>query len=90
MKKKLKAHPFDWSKTPSRDGVYKVFLSDPSVYSKFGKDISREEFINALSKYNRIKELEYNKLFFRNLFFYTLLSFPIMFFVYNVFIKPIV
>jgi len=88
MKKKSKIYAFDWSRTPSREGVSMVFLSDPSLYSKFGRDITRDEFINSLSKYNRIRELESNKLFFRNLFFYTLLSFPIIFFMYNIFIKP--
>ena len=90
MKKKSKPQAFNWSKTPSREGVSMVFLSDPSVYSKFGKDISRNDFINSLSKYNRIRELEGNKLVFRNLFLYTLLLFPVMFFGYNVFVKPFV
>lgn len=90
MKKKLKLYSFDWSKTPSREGVSKVYLSDPNLYSKFGKDITRDEFVNALSKYNRIRELEDNKLFFRNLFLYGLLFLPVVFFAYNVFIKPFI
>lgn len=86
MKKTKRPEPFDWSRYPSREGIYKVFLGDPEAYTTFGKGISKEELANSLAVYNKIVYLEQKKKFFRDTLYMTLMAIPFLFFIYNVFI----
>jgi hypothetical protein len=72
MKKVRKVQPFNWSRTPSREGINKVFLADPYAYTTFGKHITKDELCK--------------KVWFRNMFYFTLAMIPFIFFVYNIFI----
>ena len=86
MKKVRKIEPFNWSRTPSQEGVERVFLADPNAYTTFSKSITKDELCNSLSTYNKITVLEQNKQFFRNMFVTTLVLIPFFFIFYNVFI----
>jgi hypothetical protein len=84
MKKVRKVEPFNWSRTPSREGVEKVFLADPNAYTTFGKSITKEEFANSIHTYNKILALENKKQMFRDTLFFVLAMIPIFFFIYNI------
>jgi hypothetical protein len=86
MKKVRKVQPFNWSRTPSREGINKVFLADPNAYITFGKYITKDELCNSLALHNKITGLENKKVWFRNMFYFTLAMIPFIFFVYNIFI----
>jgi hypothetical protein len=86
MKKVRKVEPFNWSRTPSQEGVERVFLADPNAYTTFGKSITKDELCNSLSTYNKITALEQNKQFFRNMFIATIALIPFFFIFYNIFI----
>jgi hypothetical protein len=85
MKKVRKVEPFNWSRTPTREGVSQVFLADPNAYTTFGKSITKEELCNSLALYNKIVSLEQNKAYFKNLFFATLAMIPFVILIYNIF-----
>lgn len=82
--KKEKAARFNWSRTPSRDGIHSVYIATPGSFSSFGKDITREELANSLSTWNRINDLNAKKAMFRTLFFITLASIPFIAMAYNI------
>jgi hypothetical protein len=86
MKKTKRTMAFNWSRNPSRDNISKVFLADPQALTTFGKNITKDEFCNALATYNKISLLEMKKQFFRNMLFTTLAFIPLFFFIYNIFI----
>lgn len=86
MKKVRKIEPFNWSRTPTQEGVEIVFLADPNAYTTFGKSITKDELCNSLSTYNKITALEQNKQFFRNMFITTIALIPFFFIFYNIFI----
>jgi hypothetical protein len=87
MKKvRRSSEPFNWSRTPSREGVERVFLADPSAYTSFGKSITKDEFCNSLALYNRIIGLENKKRMYSNMLFFTLAMIPFFFLFYNIFI----
>ena len=86
MKKVRKVEPFNWSRTPSQEGVERVFLADPNAYTTFGKSITKDELCNSLSLYNKIVSLEQKKQMFKNMFVFTLVMIPFFFFFYNIFI----
>jgi hypothetical protein len=85
MKKVRKVEPFDWSRTPTREGVERVFLADPNAYTTFGKSITKDELCNSLALYNKIVSLEQKKTYFKNLFFTTLAMIPFAVLIYNIF-----
>lgn len=86
MKKVRKVEPFNWSRTPSRENIHKVFLADPNAYSSMGKHITKDELCNSLAVYNKIIALEQKKYFFRSMFLFTLAAIPFSIFFYNFFI----
>ena len=86
MKKVRKAQPFNWSRTPTRESTYKVFLANPNAYTSFGKSITKDELSNSLAVYNKIVSLEQKKQFFKNMFVFTLAAIPFLVFIYNIFI----
>jgi len=85
MKKVRKIEPFNWSRTPTREGTQMVFLADPNAYTTFGKSITKEELCNSLALYNKIVSLEQKKAYFKNLFFATLAIMPFAILIYNIF-----
>lgn len=85
MKKVRKIEPFNWSRTPTREGVQMVFLADPNAYTTFGKSITKDELCKSLTLYNRIIALEQKKTFFKNLFFTTLAGIPFAILIHNIF-----
>jgi hypothetical protein len=84
MKKVRKVTPFDWSRTPSKENIQKVFFADPNAYTTFGKSITKEEFANSIHTYNKILALENKKQMFRDTLFFVLAMIPIFFFIYNI------
>jgi hypothetical protein len=84
MKKVRNVQPFNWSRTPSREGVELVFLSDPNAYTTFGKSITKEEFSNSIHTYNKITILENKKKMLRDALFFVMALIPIFFFLYNI------
>lgn len=89
MKKKQRTYNLDLSRHPSRDGVSKVYFANPDVYSSFGKDITKEQFINSMSTYNRILDLEKKKVLLKETLMYVCLSIPFFVFIFNIFIQPL-
>lgn len=83
MKKEKMPVRFDWSRNPSKEGIHSVYISSPSSYATYGKDISREEMANALSTWNKINELKAKKSMFKTLFLGTLISIPFIAIIYN-------
>jgi len=90
MKREKQSSRFDWSRNPSIEGVHSVYIATPSShnydgsYSRYGKDITREELSNSLSTWNRINDLKTKKLFFKMLFIVTLVSIPFIAIIYNI------
>lgn len=82
-KKPKRAEYFDWSRYPSREGVYKVFLGDPYAYATFGKDITKVELADSLAIYDRITALEQKKVFLRDALYVTVMSIPFLIFIHN-------
>jgi hypothetical protein len=89
MKREKQMVRFDWSRTPSREGIHSVYIANPtahssdSTYSKYGREITKEELSNALSTWNRITDLNTKKTLFKRLFFLTLASIPFISIIYN-------
>ena len=82
-----KRTPFNWSRTPSKEGVSKVYLADPTTYTTFNSYdgwMTKEEFINSLNVYNEIVELRMRKKFFKTLFVYSLASIPFIIILINI------
>jgi hypothetical protein len=86
MKKVRRIQPFNWSRTPSKENIHKVFLADPNAYTSLGKHITKDELCNSLAVYNKIRLLEQKKQTFRNMFYFTLAAIPFSIFFYNFFI----
>jgi hypothetical protein len=86
MKKVRKVEPFNWSRTPTQEGVERVFLADPNAYTTFGKSITKDELCNSLAVHNRIIGLENKKQMLRDTLFFVLAMIPVFFFIYNIFI----
>ena len=84
MKKVRKVEPFNWSRTPSRESVERVFLADPNAYTTFGKSITKEEFAHSLHTYNKIIGLENKKKMLRDTLYFVIAMIPIFFFIYNI------
>lgn len=81
----MKRNParFDWSRNPSHEGIHSVYISSPSSYASYGKDITREEMANSLSTWNKINDLNAKKAMFKTLFIATLVSIPFIAIIYN-------
>lgn len=86
MKRFRKVEPFNWSRIPSREGIFKVFFADAKSYSPLGRYITKDELCNSLEFYTKIKQLEQKKQFFKNMFLFTLAMIPFFFLFYNIFI----
>ena len=81
----MKKNPnmFDWSRNPSREGIHSVYISSPSSYASYGKDITKEEMANSLATWNKINYLKDRKTMFKNLFIAALISIPFVAIIYN-------
>lgn len=81
----MKKNPniFDWSRNPSREGIHSVYISSPSTYASYNRDITREEMANALATWNKINDLKAKKAMFKTLFIVTLASIPFISIIYN-------
>lgn len=76
---------FNWSRTPSREGIHSVYIAAQDSYATYKNDITRTEMANSLSNWNRINELRANRQMFKTLFIITLVSIPFIAIIYNVF-----
>jgi hypothetical protein len=82
-----KKQPFNWSRVPSKEGVSKVYLADPTTYTMFNSVdgwMTKQEFINSLDLYNEINELKIRKRTFKSLFVYTLAALPFGIIIFNI------
>lgn len=79
--------PFNWSRTPSREGISKVYFADPDNFTSFNSNdswITKKEFANAMDLYNEIVELKMRKVFFKRMFVYSLAAIPFGIIIVNV------
>jgi hypothetical protein len=87
--RKGKPISFDWSRTPSREGISSVYIASPNSYAIYGRDITKEEMANSLATWSHINELAAKKAMFKRLFIFTLVASPFLVVIYNM-IKAII